>query len=207
MKVKLFSSTYTETITGGHIMLIYFICSYLLGTLMTAWLVGKVNGVDLRKERSGTLGARNAGAVIGKLAFLLTFLGDAGKGVLVVFAGFYFGFPIWAIALAGLLAVLGHLFPFWLRGRGGKGIAVFIGISFFLTPELFLPMLIIFLVFLTFLKSATLSMFCAFVAYIIMAVVLQVLTAVWPLILAIIIIVYLHRFDLKESYALRFPKK
>lgn len=188
-------------------MLIYFVLSYLAGTLMTAWLVGKWKGVDLRKERSGNLGARNAGAVIGKRAFLLTFLGDAGKGVLVVFAGFHFNFPLWAIAFAGFLAVMGHLFPFWLRGRGGKGIAVFIGITFFLTPELFLPMLIIFFVFYPFLKSATLCMFCAFSAFIIMAVALQVLSVVWPLILAIIIIVYLHRFDIRESYTRRFAKK
>ncbi|MFD1032859.1 glycerol-3-phosphate acyltransferase [Metaplanococcus flavidus] len=187
-------------------MFIYFIFSYLAGTLMTAWLVGKWKGVDLSKERSGNLGARNAGAVIGKRAFLLTFLGDAGKGALLVFIGFYFNFPLWAIAVSGLLAVFGHLFPFWLRGHGGKGIAVFMGVTFFLTPVLFLAMFIMFIAFYPFFKSATLCMLCAFTAFITMAAVLQVLTIVWPLILAIIIIVYRHRFDIEESYKKRFIK-
>lgn len=185
-------------------MLVYFIASYLIGTLMTAWLVGKWKGVDLSKERSGNLGARNAGAVIGKSAFLITFIGDAGKGAFLVLAGFYFDFPLWAIAVSSLLAVLGHLFPFWLRGRGGKGIAVFIGTTFFLTPELFLAMLIMFIAFYPLLKSATLCMLTAFTAFIVMAAVSQVLAAVWPLILAIIIIVYRHRFDIEESYNRRF---
>ena len=187
-------------------MLVYFVISYLTGTLMTAWLIGKWKGVDLSKERSGNLGARNAGAVIGKSAFLLTFLGDAGKGALLVFAGFHFNFPLWAIAVSGLLAVIGHLFPFWLRGRGGKGIAVFIGVTFFLTPELFLAMFVMFIAFYPFFKSATLCMLCAFTAFITMAAVLQVFIVVWPLILAIIIIVYRHRFDIEESYAKRFTK-
>lgn len=188
-------------------MIIYFIFSYFIGTLMTAWLVGKWKGVDLSKERSGNLGARNAGAVIGKRAFLLTFIGDAGKGALLVFAGFYFGFPLWAIAASGLLAIVGHLFPFWLRGRGGKGIAVFIGVTFFLTPELFLAMFVMFIAFYPLLKSATLCMLCAFTAFITMAAVLQVLPVVWPLIIAIIIIVFRHRFDIEESYGRRFGKR
>lgn len=187
-------------------MIIYFLFSYLVGTIMTAFLVGKWKGIDLSKERSGNLGARNAGTVIGKRAFLLTFLGDAGKGVLVVFTGFYFTFPIWVIAVSGLLAILGHLFPFWLRGHGGKGISVFLGVTFFLTPELFLAMFVMFIAFYPFFKSATLCMLSAFAAYFTMAAVLQVVPVVWPILLAIIIIVYRHRFDIEESYAIRFSK-
>lgn len=188
-------------------MFIYFLFSYLIGTLMTAFFVGNWKGIDLSKERSGNLGARNAGAVLGKRAFLLTFLGDAGKGALVVFTGFYFIFPIWVIAISGLLAILGHLFPFWFRGRGGKGIAVFIGVTFFLTPELFLAMFVMFIAFYPLFKSATLCMLTAFTAFITMAAVFQIIPVVWPLILAIIIIVFKHRFDIEESYTKRFSKR
>jgi len=96
---------------------------------LTAWWVGKFYNTDLRGHRSGNLGARNAGAVIGKSAFLLTFLGDALKGVLVILAGRYFGYSEWAVAMGGLLVICGHLFPFWLKGKGGKGIATFVGIG------------------------------------------------------------------------------
>lgn len=187
-------------------MFIYLISSYLIGNFLAAWWVGKWKGIDLRNERSGNLGARNAGAVIGKTAFLLTFLGDSGKGALVVFAGFYFNFDLWIVALGGLFVICGHLFPFWLKGRGGKGIAAFIGVTFFLTPELFLAMLIIFLAFYPFLKSATLSMLASYTAFIGMAAVSQVIPVVWPLIIAIIIIVYKHQFDVKESFHNRFGK-
>jgi len=110
-------------------MIVYFIASYLLGNVLTAWWVGKLYKTDLRNHRSGNLGARNAGAVIGKSAFLLTFVGDAMKGVIVILAGRYLGYPEWAVALGGLLVICGHMFPIWLKGKGGKGIATFVGIG------------------------------------------------------------------------------
>lgn len=54
-------------------MFSYLIAAYFIGNAMTAWWVGKWYGFDLHKERSGNLGARNAGAVIGRTAFALTF--------------------------------------------------------------------------------------------------------------------------------------
>lgn len=185
-------------------MIVYWLLSYVIGNFLTAWWIGKWKGVDLRKQRSGNLGARNAGAILGKSAFVLTFLGDAGKGALVVWIGFFFHFSIWEIAVAGLLVIMGHLFPFWLNYRGGKGIAAFIGVTFCLTPDLFLAMLILFLAFYPWLKSATLSMLASFSGFIGMALILQVWLVVWPLIIAIIIIVIKHKSDIKESYNTRF---
>lgn len=185
-------------------MFIYLISSYIIGNLLLAYWVGKWKGTDLRTQKSGNLGARNAGAVLGKGAFLLTFLGDAGKGALVVLLGFHFGFELWVINLAGLLVVCGHLFPIWLKGKGGKGISTFIGVTFFLTPTLFLAMLVICLAFIPYFKSATLSMLAGFSAFILMAVVSQVLLVVWPLLIAIILIVFRHSSDIKEAYENRF---
>ncbi|MET0786097.1 MAG: glycerol-3-phosphate acyltransferase, partial [Paenisporosarcina sp.] len=148
-------------------MIVYWISSYLIGNLMTAWWVGKRNKIDLRAHRSGNLGARNAGAVIGKKAFFMTFFGDALKGVLVILIGYYFGFPLWVIAFAGLLVIVGHLYPFWLRGKGGKGIATFIGVGLAFNPLLFCAFILGFVVFIPFLKSATLSMFFGYLTYII----------------------------------------
>lgn len=185
-------------------MIVYWLVSYFIGNLLTAWWIGKWKGVDLRQQRSGNLGARNAGAILGKAAFLLTFLGDAGKGALVVWIGFFFDFSIWAIAVAGLAVIVGHLFPFWLKYRGGKGIATFIGVSFCLTPDLFLAMFILFFAFYPWLKSATLSMLVGFAGFIIMAFFVQVWIVVWPLVMAIIIIVIKHKYDIQESFNNRF---
>lgn len=180
-------------------VIVYLIMSYLIGNLMTAWWVGKRNGVDLREFRSGNLGARNAGAVIGKPAFFLTFLGDASKGALVIILGFQFEFAVWIVAFGGLLVILGHLFPFWLKGKGGKGIATFIGVGLSFDPLLFSTFVIGFAIFLPLLRSATLSMFFGYVTYIIGIVIIEELMNVWPLILAVIFILYRNRFDFQQS--------
>lgn len=187
-------------------MIVYWIASYLIGNLLTAWWVGKWKGIDLRTELSGNLGARNAGAVIGKPAFFLTFLGDAGKSAFVVWLGAFFQFNLWIIAIAGLLVICGHLFPFWLKGRGGKGIASFIGVTLFLTPELFLVMFIVFALVLPFVRSATLTMLFSYGAFIVAAVFWQQLEWTWPLMIAILFILIKHQKDLKESFENRFSK-
>ncbi|ANU12171.1 acyl-phosphate glycerol 3-phosphate acyltransferase [Planococcus antarcticus DSM 14505] len=184
--------------------MVYWLLSYCIGNFLTAWWIGKWKGIDLRQQRSGNLGARNAGAILGKPAFLLTFLGDASKGAIVVWIGFFYNFPIWQIAVAGLAVILGHMFPFWLKYRGGKGIATFIGITFCLTPDLFLAMLILFLAFFPWFKSSTLSMLASFAGFIVMSIILQVWPITLPLIVAIIIIVIKHKSDIRESFNSRF---
>lgn len=166
---------------------------------MTAWWVGKRNHIDLRNHRSGNLGARNAGAVIGRGAFFLTFLGDASKGVLVISAGYYFEFASWIIAVGGLFVILGHLFPFWLKGKGGKGIATFIGVGLSFNPLLFSTFILGCAVFFPLLRSATLSMFFGYVTYIVFIVTIHGMMNVWPIILAIGFILYRHRFDFHQS--------
>lgn len=187
-------------------MIIYWLASYLIGNFLTAWWVGKWKGVDLRQELSGNLGARNAGAVIGKSAFVLTFLGDAAKSVLVILIGRYFSFDLSVIAVACLAVICGHLFPIWLKGRGGKGIASFIGATLVLTPHLFIIMFIVFALFFFPIKSATLTMLTSFTAFIIAVVAYQETAALWPLVIAIILILIKHQKDIKESFAARSKK-
>lgn len=186
-------------------MILYWITAYLIGNFLTAWWVGKWKGVDLRQQRSGNLGARNAGAVIGKTAFLLTFLGDALKAAAVIWLGRYLEYGEWAVAVGGLLVICGHLFPFWLKGKGGKGIASFIGASLYLTPELFAVMFIVFFIFLPFVKSATLTMLFAMAAYIIGIFLSGEIHSCWPMAAAIALILAKHQKDIAESFSLRFP--
>jgi acyl phosphate:glycerol-3-phosphate acyltransferase len=107
---------------------LYLIASYLVGGLMTGFLVAKVlRGHDLRVMGSGNIGARNAGRVLGPSGFVLTLAGDILKAAAVVWAGIELGFPP-NIQLLGFLAVIiGHLYPIFLRFKGGKGVASFIG--------------------------------------------------------------------------------
>ncbi len=103
---------------------------YLCGCISTAYFVGKMHHIDIRKEGSGNLGSTNALRTLGVKAGLLTFLGDILKTLIpilvlrfVICAGHEEEGLFYALWL-GLGTVLGHNFPFWLHFKGGKGIAV-----------------------------------------------------------------------------------
>ncbi|MGF9976593.1 glycerol-3-phosphate acyltransferase [Viridibacillus arvi] len=184
----------------SYLTICYWLMSYFAGTFMTAWWVGKWRNIDLREHRSGNLGARNAGAVIGKSAFLITSIGDGSKGLLIVLLGYLLNETEFSIAVAGALVIIGHLFPFWLKGKGGKGIATFVGVTLAFNPLLFLAFVVGFLIPIPFLKSATLSMLLGYVCYIGSIIYSGCLPVAWPIVLIILIIVYKHRFDIIESY-------
>ncbi|PUB16842.1 glycerol-3-phosphate acyltransferase [Paenisporosarcina sp. OV554] len=181
-------------------MIVYFIGSLLIGNILTAWWVGKFYKIDLRNHRSGNLGARNAGAVIGKGAFLFTFLGDASKGVIVILAGRYLGYPEWAVALGGLLVICGHIFPIWLKGKGGKGIATFVGIGLTFNLLFAIAFIVAFSLVFPFIRSATLSMIFGYLAYIGSVFYFNEVVSAWPIIVAIVLILYRHRFDFQQSF-------
>ena len=112
--------------------LICLAIGYVCGLLQTGYLVGKVNHIDIRKEGSGNAGSTNAVRVMGWKAGAMTFAGDVLKCVVaVVIARILFKdsecVPLLAM-YAGLGATLGHNFPFYLKFKGGKGIAVLAGL-------------------------------------------------------------------------------
>ncbi len=114
--------------------------AYLLGSIPTGLILARIKGIDIRKSGSGNIGFTNVMRVAGKdrtgkLIGLLTLLGDMGKGALAVRISLHQGSE-WAPALAGLAVFLGHIFSFWLRGRGGKGVATGLGISLGINPAL-----------------------------------------------------------------------
>lgn len=102
--------------------------SYLLGSIPFGLLITKVMGLgNLREIGSGNIGATNVLRTGNKLAAFLTVTFDGGKGVVaVLLAACIFGSA--AAQIAGLFAFLGHLYPVWLKFKGGKGVAVFLGI-------------------------------------------------------------------------------
>lgn len=112
--------------------MIRFVClgiGYVFGLFQTAYILGKVKGIDIREHGSGNAGTTNTLRVLGKKAGLIVFLGDILKTILaVVLVGFLFkeNYPqqVYLLKLyAGLGSVLGHNFPFYLKFKGGKGIA------------------------------------------------------------------------------------
>lgn len=102
--------------------------AYLLGSIPFGMVITKVMGLgNLREIGSGNIGATNVLRTGNKFAAFLTLVFDAGKGaVAVLLANYFFGGT--AAQIAGLFAFLGHLYPVWLKFKGGKGVAVFLGI-------------------------------------------------------------------------------
>lgn len=105
---------------------------YVCGLLQTGYLIGKINHIDIRKEGSGNAGSTNALRVMGWKAGLLTFAGDVLKCVIAILIVRYLFedsefVPLLAM-YAGAGATLGHNFPFYLKFKGGKGIAVLAGL-------------------------------------------------------------------------------
>lgn len=108
---------------------------YCFGLFQTAFIYGKMHGIDIREKGSGNAGTTNALRVLGKKAGLIVFLGDALKAVFaMVLVHFLFenSHPEMGALLriyAGAGVVLGHNFPFYMGFKGGKGIAATGGIS------------------------------------------------------------------------------
>ena len=124
--------------------------AYLIGSLPSGYLIVRATeGGDVRETGSGGTGATNVSRSAGKGAGILTLVLDVIKGVFVVFlAGILsdglFPYADWTIAFAGVLAILGHIFPVWLRFRGGKGVATALGVFLMLAPIVVVIALVVF---------------------------------------------------------------
>ena len=120
---------------------------YLLGSLPTGYLVGRLRGIDIREHGSGNIGATNVVRVLGKKPGYFVFFCDALKGFLAVFLSCHLA--VWQVALGvgvtekvmilagivgALACILGHNFPVWLKFRGGKGVATTVGVLLGLMP-------------------------------------------------------------------------
>jgi acyl phosphate:glycerol-3-phosphate acyltransferase len=102
--------------------------AYLLGCFATGYyFVRARTGKDLRQIESGSIGARNAGRVLGKTGFFVTVLGDFAKGALAVWIAQEWTGENHLVALALLAVVVGHIWPAQLRFHGGKGVATSLG--------------------------------------------------------------------------------
>ena len=99
------------------------VVAYLLGSIPFSYLAGRAKGIDLRRVGSGNLGAANAFRALGRGAGVAVLVADIGKGVLAVVIARAITDDPWPAIAAGA-AMAGHVFPVWLRFKGGKGVAV-----------------------------------------------------------------------------------
>lgn len=118
--------------------------SYLLGSIPFGYLLVQMfHGEDVRQTGSGNIGATNVSRKSPRLG-VLTLVLDALKGSAAVWLAHCFSPSYTILSLAALFAVLGHMFPVWLRFRGGKGVATALGSFVMIAPKAVLVAVVIF---------------------------------------------------------------
>lgn len=114
--------------TDSLLILFFVLLAYLAGSIPSGYLVAKARGVDIRQVGSGNIGGTNVtrtlgfkwGAVVGVLDFLKSFIPSS--------LAWHYLKVDWQVLLISIMPVLGHVYPIWLRFKGGKGVSTVFGI-------------------------------------------------------------------------------
>ena len=177
---------------------------YLLGCIQTAYILGRAFGkLDIREHGSGNAGTSNATTILGFKYGVVVGIVDVLKGFLAVFIvnSLYPDIPQLAF-LAGLMAIIGHMFPFYLRFKGGKGVATLVGMMIGINWKfglLFALLVIIPSLITDYIVSGS---FTTFIALPIIAYLQE--HSIWILVICLILTVvcfYLHRHNIQRILA------
>ena len=107
---------------------------YLAGSVPFAFLLARRAGIDVRVAGSGNVGAANVLRTTGAWRAVAVMSLDVGKGAAAVLVASLLTGGVWIAALTGAAAIVGHIYPVWLRFHGGKGVAVAAGVFSVLSP-------------------------------------------------------------------------
>ena len=147
--------------------------AYLIGSFPTSFIMARMTkGVDIRQVGSGNAGATNVFRSIGKIPALITLVVDVSKGIFVVTVAANLLYPYienidydFFRAFLGLATVCGHIWPLWLKFKGGKGVATTLGVAIGLAPLVLLPSLVIWLVIFFTTNYVSLASILALIAF------------------------------------------
>lgn len=144
------------------------VIGYALGNISTGLLISKLaNGIDIRKAGSGNAGATNVLRTLGWMPSLMTFLGDAVKGLLAALIGLWLAGQTGAM-LGGLAAIVGHNWPAAFGFKGGKGISTSFGVILVVQPVCALVLLAVMIVAVYLTHTVSIGSIAAAVAYIVL---------------------------------------
>ena len=163
---------------GVLIFTISVVLGYLIGSFPTSFIMARaLKGVDIRQVGSKNAGATNVLRSVGKLPALITLIVDIVKGIFVVTIVANFFYPYienldydFYRSFLGLAAVCGHIWPIWLRFKGGKGVATTLGVAIGLAPIVLLPSLVIWLVIFFTTHYVSLASILALIAFPVIAI-------------------------------------
>ena len=185
---------------------IIIIFAYLLGSIPSGLIVGKIGyGIDIREHGSGDLGGTNTFRTLGKKAGLIVTIADILKGTLAALLPILFSADIDPL-LAGVVAVIGHMYPVFAGFKGGKAVATSGGVILAVEPVLFVTVVIFFFLSLYISKYVSLSsMLSGIYAVIYSLIIFDVPLLIVVSILALFVI-YRHRTNIKRIINKTEPK-
>jgi glycerol-3-phosphate acyltransferase PlsY len=111
------------------------VVAYLLGSIPFAYIIGRLRGLDIRKVGDRNVGTFNVFRHVGLVGGIVTLVADVGKGALAIVVAKLLSVHELVVFGAGVAAVIGHNWPVFLRFRGGRGLAVVIGVLLALLPR------------------------------------------------------------------------
>lgn len=182
------------------------ILAYLLGSIPSGLIAGKlVSGIDIREHGSGNLGATNTFRILGVKAGLIVTLADILKGTLATALPDLFHSDLHAL-VAGIAAVIGHMFPIFASFKGGKAVATSGGIILYYDPILFFVLVGVFMICLYLSKYVSLSSMVAAVAALIYSITTKDLALILVVTLLATFVIYRHRANIQRIRNKTEPK-
>lgn len=177
---------------------IFGLVAYLLGSIPSALIVGKVGyNIDIREHGSGNLGATNTFRILGTKAGAIVTLADILKGTLATVLPQLFDANVYVLAI-GLLAVIGHMYPIFAKFRGGKAVATSGGMILGMYPLLFVIMVATFLLTLYISKYVSLSSIITGIVSLLVTIFYQDLGLSIVVFLLSSVVCYRHRENIKR---------
>lgn len=145
---------------------LFMMISYFFGCFNTGYYYARLfYKRDIREIGTSVTGAMNVSRLAGRKGFVLTFLGDAVKGALVVLLARGIDMKEWAVLLSIFLVLLGHIFPVQLRFHGGKGMSTIFGAFLVYQPWFVLYLFLTCIVFYVFVRRYTITSLYAFLIF------------------------------------------
>lgn len=201
---------------------ILIIASYLVGSISFALIIAKAHGIDLRKIGSGNLGATNLARACGKKWAYICFFLDMLKGFVPTLLAKKFiiisaqpdALSLFLWLAVGSAAILGHVFPFYLGFKGGKGVSTSFGVVLGIWPYYTIPGIIAFFIwaslvltfkYISLAAVVTASLFPFIIIALIAILKNWYFSTLWPLIAAAVVlcslVIFLHRENIKRLLA------
>jgi glycerol-3-phosphate acyltransferase PlsY len=195
------------------------IAAYLLGSIPFGLLIAKAHGKDLRSIGSGNIGATNVSRALGRKWAYFCFALDVLKGLIPMLATLLITNPdsiltLWLWLVVGCAAIAGHIFPIYLKFKGGKGVATSFGVALGLWPYYTICVLIAFGVWIAvvliwrYVSLASITASITFILALIVAIILKPnwqFTGLWPILITAVaipvMVIVRHRENIKRLLA------